>query len=585
MREEIKNLINEALKNLDIKETDFVVEHPEDFKNGDYSSNVSMISNVSMKIFPKLITGFKPSDIEQKKKLFGGEITGERSGNPRELANVIKHEIEKRLPKEIEKVEVAGPGFINFYLTREFFRNSIKEICEKGENFGKNEKLKGQKTMCEYTDPNPFKEFHIGHLMSNTIGESISRIVEANGAEVKRACYQGDVGMHAAKAVWGFQKQKDWKTAYAFGSKSYEESEETKKEVLEINKKLYDRSDSELNKIYDQGKKESLDEFEKIYKKLGTKFNFYFFESETGTLGKKIVEENTGKVFEKGEKDAIVFRAEKFNKNLHTRVFVNSEGLPTYEAKELGLAEIKYEKYPYDESIVITGNEINAYFNVLLEAMKQVFPKLAEKTKHISHGMLRLPTGKMSSRTGDVITGESLFSIISGKVIGKVKETNRGEMSEEFINQVSVAALKYSILKQAIGGDIIYDFDKSISFEGDSGPYLQYSYARAKSVKKKAEDEGISKSFENVPDEISEPEKIMYRFTEVVERSGEEFAPHYIVNYLIELARSFNAYYGNTKIANKEDSASSYRVALAEAFSIVVKNGLHLLGIEAPEKM
>ncbi|MBU1728042.1 arginine--tRNA ligase, partial [Patescibacteria group bacterium] len=482
------------------------------------------------------------------------------------------------------------------------------------ENFGKNNLLKGEKVIVEYTDPNPFKEFHIGHLMSNTIGEAISRVIEASGAEVKRACYQGDVGLHIAKAIWWMQKQdskpEDIATpvlavAYKWGDQAYRESEKDKKEIEEINKKIYEKDPEIYEKYYLPGRKVSLDYFETIYKKLGTKFDYYFFESETGVLGKNIVEKYVGEVFEKSD-GAVVFRGEHFKPSLHTRVFVNKEGLPTYEAKELGLAKIKYNTYPYTNSIVITGNEVNDYFKVLLEAMEQIFPDLAEKTKHISHGMLRLPTGKMSSRTGDVITAESLLSEISEKVIEKVKETNRGDMSDEFINQVSVAALKYSILKQTIGGDIIYDFDKSISFEGDSGPYLQYSYARARSILEKALEEKVISSehgyfsaekflvlapshsqvsAETTFSSSSTLERLMYRFPEIVLRSVKEFQPHHITNYLIELARAYNTFYGNTKIIDKDDANSSYRIALTEVFSIIMKNGLNILGIQVPEKM
>ncbi len=558
----IKNLIKEALKNLNIETENITLEHPADFKMGDYSTNVAMA-------------------LSKKEKT-----------NPKELAERIIEELNKNLPKEISKVE-AKNGFINFYLSPEFFIESTKEILEKKEKFGQTNFYTGKKMMVEYTDPNPFKELHIGHLMANTIGESISRIIEANGAEIKRACYQGDVGLHVAKTIWSLQKEgisevkevEQSAQAYARGSKEYESNPEAKKEIEEINKKIYNRSDEKINKLYDSGKKKSLEYFEKIYKKLGTKFDYYFFESETGVLGKEIVEKNIGDVFEKSE-GAIVFRGENFSPSLHTRVFINKEGLPTYEAKELGLAKIKYGIYPYTNSIVITGNEVDDYFKVLLEVMEQVFPDLAEKTKHISHGMLRLPSGKMSSRTGDVITAEYLLELVSKKVVEKIKETNRGSMSEDFVNQVVVSALKYSILKNTIGGDIIFDFDKSISFEGDSGPYLQYSYARAKSILEKAKNENIDLATEPPSDwKTTEVEKMLYRFPEIVLRSAQEFAPHYIPNYLIELARAYNSFYGNTQIIDKNDPTSSYKVALTEAFSIVIKNGLKLLGIEAPEKM
>ena len=560
MKEKIEILIKEVLKNLNIEGSNFSIEHPEDFNNGDYSTNVAMVFAKELKT------------------------------NPKQLSEKIKIELEKKLPKEILKVEIAGPGFINFYLAPEFFGESVKEVLDKKENFGKNDRLHGKKHMVEYTDPNPFKEFHIGHLMSNTIGEAISRIIETSGAEVKRACYQGDVGLHVAKTIWGLQKaglskvedNHDSAIAYALGSKSYDDHKE---EINEINKKVYEKSDEKINQLYDTGKQKSLEYFESLYKKLGTKFDFYFFESETGISGKDIVEKNVSDIFEKSD-GAIVFKGENFHPSLHTRVFVNKEGLPTYEAKELGLAKIKYGIYPYTNSIVITGNEVNEYFRVLLEAMEQVFPDLAEKTKHISHGMLRLPSGKMSSRTGDVITAESLLSLVGEKVKEKVKDTKREDMSDEFINQVSVASLKYSILRQAIGGDIIFDFDKSISFEGDSGPYLQYSYARAKSILEKAEKENVSVSVTMQDDWIiTEAEKMLYQFPEIVSRSSEEFAPHYIATYLIELSRAFNNFYGNNQIVKIDDETSPYKLAITEAFSIVMKNGLHLLGIETPERM
>jgi len=192
----------------------------------------------------------------------------------------------------------------------------------------------------------------------------------------------------------------------------------------------------------------------------------------------------------------------------------------------------------------------------------------------------------MSSRKGNVVTGESLLNDVRDTVLEKMTDRNFSPEEEEKIaNDVGVSAIKYSILKQSIGGDIIYDFEKSISFEGDSGPYLQYSYTRANSVLEKAQKENILPDFENVPEEIFELEKMLYKFPEIVSRSSSLYEPHHIANYLIEIARSFNSFYGNTVIANKDDQLSPYKVALTYAFSFVMKTGLHLLGIEAPRKM
>ena len=512
MKDKISKLIKEALNSLDIEGGDFVVEHPSDLKMGDYSTNV-------------------------------GIKTGK--------AEAILNHLEAQLPSGVERVELAGARFINFYLSKEFLKNSLEEIIEKGENFGKNETFKNEKVMVEHTDPNPFKEFHIGHLMPNIIGSTIAKIFEWNGAEVKQVNYQGDVGMHIAKTLWA-------EGNYAKGSRAFEEDPEAKKEIEEINRKIYDKSDPELTERYEKGKRESLDKFEEIYKRLGTKFDYYFFESETGEVGKKILLDNIGKVFEKSD-GAIVF------KGSHTRVFINSQGLPTYEAKDLGNAKVKYEKYPYTCSIVVTGNEIKEYFRVVLEAMKQIMPELAEKTKHLPHGMLKLPTGKMSSRTGDVITAEEL--------IEEVKKKTKGD------EQVAMGAIKYMILRQAIGKDIIFDIEKSISTEGDSGVYLQYAHARACSVLEKANLMALNKHLE-VELPSSGIERLLYRFSEIVERAGLEYAPNYINTYLTELASSFNSFY-----AQEEILGDAHRLAITEAFKIVMSNGLNILGIPAPTRM
>src|SRR3990167_3264492 len=242
MKEKLTNLIKETLKSLGLKAVDFVVEHPVDLKMGDYSTNV-----------------------------------GIKTGKAKEI---ITH-LEVEPPSGVERMELAGPGFINFYLSKEFFRESLREIIDRGDEFGKNENLKGEKVMVEHTQPNPFKAFHIGHLMNNTIGESVARIVKANGAEVKTCSYHGDVGLHIAEAVWAIQKGIDLKQAYAYGHKAGESDEKVIAEILEINKKIYDKSDAEINKSYENGRKTSLEFFGSVYEKLDSHFDYHFYESES----------------------------------------------------------------------------------------------------------------------------------------------------------------------------------------------------------------------------------------------------------------------------------------------------------------
>ncbi|MCE9517821.1 arginine--tRNA ligase [Candidatus Nomurabacteria bacterium] len=573
MKEKLEEQIKIALQNLGIETESIVLEHPADISNGDYSTNVALV------------------------------YAKQLSTSPRDLAEKIKEEIEKDLPKEIEKIEIAGAGFINFYLSREFFADSVKDILNQKDNWGKNKLLAGKKVMVEYTQPNPFKPFHIGHLMSNAIGESISRVVEFSGAKTIRANYQGDVGPHVAKAIYIILKDKDmidrsqsasvvayWiGKAYSLGSDAYDNDPEVKKEIDTINQNIYSRSDEEVNKIYDWGKKVTLEAFEEIYELLGTKFDYYFFESAMAPIGQKIVRENVGKVFSESD-GAIVFHAEEYDPKLHTRVFITSQGVPLYETKEIGLTVAKFEKENPDISIVTTAIEQGEYMKVVAKAISLIHPNYESRMKHVTHGMMRLSSGKMSSRKGNVVTGESLLQDSTDVIREKVAERDLSvEEKEEIAKIVGVSALKYSILRSSIGSNIIYDFDKSISFDGDSGPYLQYTAVRANSVIKKAESLQLLitdyQLLNQIPEEITVLEKLLYRFPEVVAHAYKELEPHHIATFLTELASAFNAFYANTIIIDKDSVYSPYRVALVEAFHQTMKNGLWLLGIKTPEKM
>ncbi|HLP44078.1 MAG TPA: arginine--tRNA ligase [Candidatus Nanoarchaeia archaeon] len=527
----------------------------------------------------------------------------------------------------IEKAVLVG-RFINFFYSPKYFQDVIKEINEDPNSFGKNTILDGEKVIIEFTDPNPFKPFHIGHLMSNSIGEAISRIATWSGAEVTRANYQGDVGPHVAKAIWGMMRlgmtlpevtEKYWNKrrildffglaswfgakvyeegklmkhfrereailkigeAYVLGSSSYEEG--SRQEIDEINKKIYQKSDPEINALYDWGRKVSLAHFEEIYAKLGTNFDKYFFESESAPLGMFVAEELLEKGILVKSDGAVVFKGEEYG--LHTRVFINSQGLPTYETKELGLAKMKFDQVDYDKSIVITASEQTDFYKVFLKVLEFANPTVANKTRHISHGMMRFAEGKMSSRKGNVITGESLIADVEKLVEEKMKDRDlAAAQKREIMTDVAVGAIKYSILKQSPGKDIIFDFNKSLSFEGDSGPYIQYAHARINSVLRKAKEQGIKPCLEHV-ENPGELEHILVRFPEVVERAQLELAPQLIVTYLITLASTFNAYYANNVIIDKANKSSSYRLALAEAVKNTLAVGLSLIGIRAPEEM
>ena len=592
--EKIRELVGEAVSEVisgDIDVETVGLEHPANENFGDYSTNVALTI---------------------------GSKTGK---NPRELAVQVVERLRenKGFTDLAGKIEVEGPGFINIWLKNSLLVTHMMQVLRVSDGYGRNRNRVGKKVMVEFTDPNPFKEFHIGHVYSNAVGESLSRILEFQGAEVWRVNYHGDVGLHVAKALWGLMREfginkdslRQWEEkdlgeriklmgrAYAGGAKAYEEQAQAKSEIDELNRKVYAK-ENEIWPIYETGKRWSLEYFDTLYKYLGTVFKKFYFESEAGEVGLEVVEEGVKKgIFVKSD-GATVFGGEKYG--LHTRVFVSAMGLPTYEAKELGLAMTKQRDFAYDESVIVTGNEIDEYFKVLLKAMELLRPELARKTRHISHGMVRLPEGKMSSRTGKVLTAEWMIEKAKEKIWQIMEKSDNEDAArglvvdkarslQETVLQVAVGAIKYALLKSGVGKDIEFNFDESLSFEGNSGPYLQYTFARTESVIRKAGRSVAENSLGQVAGyQLNEDEtrvlRWIYRFPEAVGEAGRTWSPNGVGSFLFELAGRFNAFYNKHSILKAEDAATvDFRLAMTAAVGQVIKNGLWLLGISAPARM
>ncbi len=528
-----------------------VVEHTADLAHGDYATNAALSYAKEL--------GLPPRQLAEKIVAELGAIDG------------------------VSKIEIAGPGFINFSLAPGTVAATI-EKARAEDMWGANTEKAGKKIMVEYTDPNPFKEFHIGHLVPNTLGESLSRLLQFSGATVWRVNYQGDVGIHVAKSLFILLDRnvseptiEDLSTAYPEGSRRYEEDPAAKEAINALNKKIYDRSDERVNDLYDKGRELSLDYFEKMYKILGTKFDHYFFESATGPVGAEVVRAHP-EVFPESE-GARIFPGEQYG--LHTRVFLNKMGLPTYEAKEIGLAKLKEEAWPFDLTITITGNEQHEYFRVAMKAMEMALPELRGKLAFKTNGMLRFAEGKMSSRTGNIIRGEDLINDLSAAAHERAGQS-RADNPEELSQQVAVAAIKFQILKQAFGKDIIFDRERALSMEGDSGPYLQYAHARTHAIVEKAKEQGITPVYGNeAPNDL---ERLLVRFPEIVEYASEMREPHLLATYLIAVASGFNSWYAQEQILDGTPAAA-HKVALTDAVRKTLKNGLWILGIPAPEKM
>src|SRR3989344_5440873 len=481
--------------------------------------------------------------------------------------------VRQNLKSEISKVEVAK-GFVNITLSREAVTFTIAEADAKGEEWGRPASSlhpPASRVMIEYTDPNPFKEMHIGHLMSNIIGEALARLTESEGATVIRANYQGDVGPHVAKALWGLRRSgitepttaKELGEAYALGARAYEEDKKAEEEIDGINAALYAKSDTALIEQWRKGRDVSLAAFEDLYRVLGTKFDHYFFESETAESGLRIVRDGLAKgIFEESE-GAIIYKGEK--KGLHTLVFITSRGTPAYEAKDIGLAFLKEERASAERSIIVTAAEQIGHFKVVLAALSELAPQLAAKTTHVPHGFLRLASGKMSSREGNVITATSLLSDMTTKAAGKNPDPLVAE-------QVAVGAIKYMVLRQAPGQDIIFDPEKSLSLEGDSGPYLQYALVRATKILSYAS-EGAGGP--ETPPEPYAIERVILHFPEIVARAARELSPNLLLTYLTELAGAWNGFYAREQVLGSREE--QYKQRVTRAFASTMANGLALL--------
>ncbi|KKU20197.1 MAG: Arginine-tRNA ligase [Candidatus Saccharibacteria bacterium GW2011_GWA2_46_10] len=514
------------------------------------------------------------------------QLAAQVGKKPAEIAAALVETIDSKVLDG--QPTIAGPGFINFRLS--------DRALTKLMSASPIQKLSGQKVVVEYSDPNPFKVLHVGHLYTSIVGDSIARLLEAVGANVHRVNFGGDVGLHVAKTIYtiiqklGGEKpgelaevvknqRAQWLAdRYVEGNDLYKKDEAAKTEIKKLNQKIYqihqqkDKT-SPLAQIYWTTRSWSYDYFDEFYKRIGSGFEKYYPESETVEPGLAAVKANMGKVFVESD-GAIVFKGEIHN--MHTRVFVNSQGLPTYETKDVGLILKKWQDYHFDKSIIITGNEIYEYMQVVLKAVEQFEPQLVKKTTHITHGLVKPTSGvKMSSRLGNIIRAED--------VLDAVNEANKKANRVENLD-VSLGAVKYAFLKQRLGADIIFDPAESVSLEGNSGPYLQYAFVRANSILQKSDgrQKKVDGSFQ-----FDEHERSLVRkiggFAEIVEAAADELLPSHICTYLYELAQSFNRFYETNRVIG--DPRESVRLRLVEAYANTLKDGLGLLNISTPDKM
>ena len=563
MVEVLRKGIKKAVAELGLPEVSFSLEHPKELSHGDYMTNVALIAGKQMENPP--------------------------AGGPLEIAGSITETLQAQNIEGVEKIEVAGPGFINFTLKREVFIKGL--VPAQDQEWGNTEVYKNKKILVEHSSPNLFKPFHIGHLMNNTIGEALYRLAKSSGAQATPISFPSDISLGIAKAIFIILEKLDtdgsykWDdivvlgNSYVEGTKRYDEDESIHARVKEIADNLYASNDSIELRLFTQAKHFNVSYFEQVVKSLGSQFDSYIYESEAGVEGKKLVLQHTPSVFTESEGAVVYIPAE--GSKLHTAVFINSQGNPTYEAKDIGLLDLKFKKYHPDISLTVTDSHQTSHFQVVIDAAGKIDPAWEKNSVHRSHGRMSFKGAKMSSRLGNVPLVEDILSAVTEEV----KEKNQ-DVSEQVATQVAIAAIKFAILRTQAGKDINFDPDTSLSFEGDSGPYLQYTAVRAGALLEKGKALGITPD-DSAPVAGTEIlERLIARFPEVAEEAQTSWAPHYVVSYLLDLAQAFNSWYGQGKIIDGEDvSGTAYRLCVVAAARQTLINGLWVLGIETPEKM
>jgi arginyl-tRNA synthetase len=519
------------------------------------------------------------------------QLAGRLKRNPREVGEELAAKLRESLGDRAREITVAGPGFVNIMLSDKVLAGQAAAAPKT-----KVQTYQNKVVVAEYGDPNPFKILHAGHLYTDVVGDAVANLIEASGGEVHRVNFGGDVGLHVGRAMWAIlrelggenpEKLKDvpeadrayWMTQrYVEGTAADESGDEAiSAEIKALNKRVYGLHesgdhDSPFAQIYWTCRQWSYDYFAYFYDRLGSHFEKYYPESENAMLGLKTVREQLAKgVYEESD-GAVVFRGENYG--LHTRVFITREGLPTYEAKDVGLVMAKWQDYHFDTSLIITAHDQGEYMKVVVKSVEQFMPELASRTVHLMHGILKLAGGvKMSSRRGNILRATDILDAAA--------EANKKARGQEDPS-TTVSAVKYALIKQRLGGDIIYDPIESVSLEGNSGPYLQYAHARARSVLRKSDGQTAGEIAD-----LDQPERILARkigeYPEVFEKSVHELLPHHIATYLYELAQEFNRFYEQAKVVG--DPREATRLKLVELYADVLKDGLTLLGINAPEQL
>ncbi len=538
---------------------------------------------------------------------------------PQAIAEELKAEVEKSAHPDGDVI-IAG-GYFNVKLSvQDMFSSLYEKVIGEGSSYGMNDSLKGKKIMLEFSCPNTNKPLHLGHMRNDSIGESIANILKANGAEVMKVNLINNRGVHICKSMLAYREfgigetpestgekgdhfvgryyvrfatwEKEWnekiESARRAGDdelvKSLEESHPDKKAQAML--KDWEDGKEDVIELWNLMNKWTLDGLFESYRNMGISFDRFYYESETYKYGKSEVLKGLEQGVFYRESDGSV-QIDLSPIGLDKKVLLRKDGTTIYITQDIGTAIRRHDDYPFDSLIYVVGSEQAYHFKVLFYILKQLGYSWADELYHLSYGMVNLPEGKMKSREGTVVDADDLLSELEGLAKDEIVAKGREALVEDVektAHSIALAALNYYLLEVTPSKDMIFDPKKSISFNGDTGPYLEYMGARISSILRKAEEEGIA--IDKVDGSLMKEEdelaliKLISTFPESVRKASDDYDPSVIASYLYSLAKTFSHYYHDNQIIKAEtEDLRKTRLALAKMVLITLKNGFSLIGI------
>jgi arginyl-tRNA synthetase len=526
--------------------------------------------------------------------------------------------------KEIKRYNVIR-GFLNLTISDSFYLEYLN-YCNSQQKYGFSKDKEDYETvMIEYSSPNTNKPLHLGHIRNNLIGYSIANILKANGKQVIKTNLVNDRGIHICKSMLAWQKWSGGETPESSGKKGdhlvgdyYVKFEaEYRKQIKELRDhgksedfavknaplileaqemlRKWEAKDPDVMELWKKMNGWVLDGFNDTYKRLGVDFDKIYYESDTFLVGRETVLDGLKKgIFIKKDDESV--RVDLSDEGLDEKILLRSDGTSVYITQDIGTARMRQEDYKFDKHIYVVGNEQNYHFQVLAQILNKMGFSWAKDLYHLSYGMVELPGGKMKSREGTVVDADDLINEMINIARGMSKELGKlegltEEEKEDVFRIIGLGALKYFILKVDPVKNMTFDPEESIDFNGNTGPFIQYTYARIKSVFRKASESNI-----NIPDKFDtsvniEPKeksllKFIYEYPEVVRDSGENYNPAIIANFTYELVKEYNQFYHDFSILKAGDKkVRDFRLVLSQMIAKIIQSSMELLGIELPERM